>query len=207
MNIREHVINKEWVVAYIAAYPSGSQRTTRHLMLLGANSDRASELAQDAWVRGWERLNQLDDPRRLVAWINAIAVNLLWDRVKSEKWYEPLSFEREPASSVVIDIRLLDLDVALNQCSAEDQFWLNATYKDGFSATELEYRTGIARGTIHAKVSRARRRLRERMDLDRQVSACQTVSPRKPVGKEINHRSDVSRLERRDSAAIRPQLS
>src|SRR5690349_19614029 len=56
-------------------YQSAHIRTVRFLMSKGASSTIAADVAQSAWLRGWERLSQLRDPRMLLTWINTIALN------------------------------------------------------------------------------------------------------------------------------------
>src|SRR5262249_60184024 len=60
---------------YGEAYEAGFDRTVRFLISKGARGDGAQEAAQAAWVRGWERLEQLRNHSRLSTWINSIAPN------------------------------------------------------------------------------------------------------------------------------------
>src|SRR4051794_29809791 len=62
--------------AYGDAYRNGFERTVRFLLSRGGQIDSAQEASQEAWVRGWERLDQLHDEGMLSTWINTIALNL-----------------------------------------------------------------------------------------------------------------------------------
>jgi DNA-directed RNA polymerase specialized sigma24 family protein len=64
---------KEYGDAYTAAF----QTTKRLLQRRGAFNDLAEEVAQAAWVHGWERLHQLRDSGVVVSWVAAIAIHLL----------------------------------------------------------------------------------------------------------------------------------
>ena len=48
---------------YGAAYKKGYNLTVRFLVSRGLSYDSAQETAQAAWVKGWERLGQLRDPK------------------------------------------------------------------------------------------------------------------------------------------------
>ena len=48
---------------YGAAFQQGYERTVASLMARGAHCDEAREIAQEAWVKGWERLSQLRNER------------------------------------------------------------------------------------------------------------------------------------------------
>jgi len=60
---------------YGLAYQRGFDLTVRFLLSRGAQREYATEVAQSAWVRGWERLHQLRDEATVVTWVNTIALN------------------------------------------------------------------------------------------------------------------------------------
>ncbi len=60
---------------YEQAYQQGFGRTVRFLCSRGVSMDNAEDLAQAAWLRGWQKLDQLRDEGVIVSWINAIAAN------------------------------------------------------------------------------------------------------------------------------------
>ena len=59
---------------YGQAYQRGFDLTVRLLLSRGAPRDRAREVAQAAWARGWERLSQLRNESLVVTWVNTIAL-------------------------------------------------------------------------------------------------------------------------------------
>ena len=61
---------------YADAFESGFGATRRFLVSRGLAVEEAEEIAQDAWVRGWEHRDQLREPRLVGYWVNAIARNL-----------------------------------------------------------------------------------------------------------------------------------
>ncbi|HLN26757.1 MAG TPA: sigma factor, partial [Gemmataceae bacterium] len=61
---------------YAEAFENGYGATRRFLLSRGALVEDAEEIAQAAWVRGWEFRGQLRDPSRVSYWVNSIARNL-----------------------------------------------------------------------------------------------------------------------------------
>jgi DNA-directed RNA polymerase specialized sigma24 family protein len=55
------------------AYRQGFVRTVRLLRSRGASADHAEDVAQNAWLQGWRKLNQLRDDGMIEGWVNAIA--------------------------------------------------------------------------------------------------------------------------------------
>src|SRR6185437_12698289 len=61
---------------YSQAYSVGFESTVRLLLSRGADRDRAREASQAAWAKGWECRHQLRQPRKVLAWVNTIALNI-----------------------------------------------------------------------------------------------------------------------------------
>src|SRR5580693_7536506 len=71
-NCRGMIKGPEYAEAFEAGYPA----TRRFLLSRGAAIEEAEEIAQAAWVRGWEFREQLRDPDLVGYWVNSIARNL-----------------------------------------------------------------------------------------------------------------------------------
>src|SRR5215831_12592619 len=86
-SLRNHMINR---ADYGSAYQGGFDRTVRFLSSRGVRRDTAEEIAQEAWVVGWERLGQLRNEELLRTWVNTIALNLYRRSTCVEKRKRPL---------------------------------------------------------------------------------------------------------------------
>src|SRR5262245_60781574 len=75
---------------YGQVYQQGLNRTIRFLMSRGVEADTAPDIAQGAWVRGWERLEQLRDDRMLITWVNTIALNQYRRVIRSDRLRQAL---------------------------------------------------------------------------------------------------------------------
>src|SRR5271167_337555 len=101
---------------YADAFESGYGATRRFLLARGAPIEDAEEIAQAAWVRGWEYRNQLRDPGLVGYWVNSIARNLLRARFR-----RPLTTPIEDLNpSYTMDLKGIDLRRLLDFCPKRD---------------------------------------------------------------------------------------
>lgn len=144
---------------YGKAYEDGLTRIVRLFMARGANCDEAQELAQQTWVRGWERLSQLRDDASFQAWINAIAVNVF----RSARRRLPLlrlSEIPEPKWNLKLDAAI-DVARVLGDSSSQDRR-LFADVMAGQRTPELARERKVTNGAMLTRICRARRRLATR---------------------------------------------
>lgn len=134
----------------------GYDRTRSRLRRLGARENEAAELAQAAWLRGFERLGQLREDTNLRSWIDAIAVNLLWSASRSKREIDPLP-EREPAGPSRISVVSIDVRRALQKCSPRQRRLLELVYMEGYSASEAAKAFGLSIDAVYSQLARARR--------------------------------------------------
>jgi RNA polymerase sigma factor (sigma-70 family) len=143
----------------------GFQETVQRLADRGIDRDHANDLAQSAWVRGWERLSQLRDSRLLVAWVNAIALNLFRDGAASHTPMRKLCAQDELVSPSTIDLVAIDVRRTLQICNPRQRQVLQWIYLDGHSTVDVAKRSGKSIGAVHSELLRARRALRKKMTL------------------------------------------
>lgn len=142
---------------YGVAFESGYGATRRFLLAHGAPVEDAEEIAQAAWVRGWEYRNQLRDPRMVSFWVNSIARNLFRARFRG-----PLKVPIDGQQpSYLMDLAWLDLQQLLERCPRKDRNLLEKTLA-GYSAEEIARGAGITSTGIRVRLLRIRRSLREK---------------------------------------------
>ena len=49
------------------------------------NEDEATDLSQEAWVKGWQRLKQFQGESSFVTWMTRIVINLCLDQLRKQK--------------------------------------------------------------------------------------------------------------------------
>jgi RNA polymerase sigma factor (sigma-70 family) len=143
---------------YAEAFETGYGATRRFLLAHGAALDDAEEIAQAAWVRGWECREQLRDPGMVGFWVNSIARNLYRARFRA-----PLATPIDSVNvSYSMDLESLELRRLLDRCGGRDRNLLERNL-EGYSAEEIAREAGITSTGIRVRLLRIRNMLREQL--------------------------------------------
>ena len=140
-----------------AAYQRSFRNTVGYLLARGLSADSAHEIAQAAWVRGWERLSQLRDSRTLPMWLNRVALNLYRTSLRGIPAFQELTpLEQGP------DLNLAAIDAAaiLRKCKRHDRKMLRDFYLKGLHLSEIAKRNGWLENTARVRLFRARQAAR-----------------------------------------------
>lgn len=143
---------------YGQAYQDGHEHTVRFLLSRGVNRDTAIDVAQSAWLRGWERLDQLRDERVLITWVNTIALNQFRKVIRQDQRHEALQDTPHPRAA--LNWAAMDLSRILSRCRSRDRALLRAQL-EGVTAKELSERTGASATAMRIRLFRARTAARE----------------------------------------------
>jgi RNA polymerase sigma-70 factor (ECF subfamily) len=129
---------------------------------------RATELAQDVFVRAWERLDRLRPDGDAGAWLWRLGTNVVLNAMRSDRRRlarvapvaEPGLLER-PMRGTPLPVRRLSLDAAIARLPerAREVFVLHDV--EGFAGPEIAQMLGVAEGTVRAHLHRARSLMRE----------------------------------------------
>jgi len=155
------------LVAFEELYRDNLGRVYALCFRLSGSPDLAQELAQDVFVRAWQKLPSFRGESALATWLYPLAVNVALSerRARRRRLARVVStddltpFER-PARVSAPDAAM-DLDKALLTLpdGARAVFVLHDV--EGYKHQEIAEMTGVAPGTSKAQLSRARRLLRE----------------------------------------------
>jgi len=140
--------------AYGDAYRNGFDRTVRFLLSRGAQIDSAQEASQEAWVRGWERLDQLHDEGMLSTWINTIALNLYRRLSRRATLSQGLGNVHQ---TCCLDPSMADLERILSFSEPADRTLFRFQI-EGFTTDEIAQRYGVSENAIRIRLMRARRK-------------------------------------------------
>lgn len=146
--------------AYGEAYQKGFGKTVRVLRSRGASVHHAEDVAQTAWLQGWQKLDQLRDEGMITSWINAIALNYYRRGMRYEARYHALT---ELCGHVGVDLAPLDAAKMLNFCSSADRT-LFELQLGGLTTTEIARKHGVSATAIRSRFLRARRAVRARIE-------------------------------------------
>jgi RNA polymerase sigma-70 factor (ECF subfamily) len=134
-------------------------------------ADTADELAQLVAVRAWSRLDTLADPRAFPSWVRRIAANAARDHLRRT------AARREQELEAAADLAADDSPHARAERTAELRLMLSAlggqdpetvslltARAAGTPVAELARAVGVSEGALKMRLSRARQRLRTRLD-------------------------------------------
>jgi len=129
---------------------------------------RATELAQDVFVRAWEKLDLLRDETDAGAWLGRVAVNVVLNarRAERRRWarVEPVE-DLAPLAPVSLNtpmaIRRMDLQTAMGSLPERARMVYVLHDVEGYAHDEIAAMMGLAAGTVRAQLHRARRLMRE----------------------------------------------
>jgi DNA-directed RNA polymerase specialized sigma24 family protein len=142
-------------------YQAGRDRTIRFLLSRGASPALAPDVAQSAWLRGWERLSQLRDPQMIVTWVNSIALNQYRRAIRCERLHQ--EFQPSAYGKTCLDLAAIDVARILTVCRQSDRLLLEAQM-EGVTAKEMAREQGLTETAIRIRFLRARRSARKALE-------------------------------------------
>jgi RNA polymerase sigma factor (sigma-70 family) len=145
---------------YAKAFETGFPATRRFLLSRGAAVEEAEEIAQAAWVRGWEFRDQLRDPDLVGFWVNSIARNLFRARFRA-RVVTPMDGVEAP---YMMNLEEIELHRLLERCTGRDRRLLERSL-EGYSAEEIAQVEGITSTGIRVRLLRIRQSLRHQLAL------------------------------------------
>ena len=134
------------------------------LAMLG-NSHDAEDIAQQALVKGFTEIRQLRDSEYFGVWIVRIARNLCVDLIRRRR-RERIALAESAAAGVGSSKEYPELWAALVKLREEYRLPLMLYYFDGQSARNVAETLEISEATVQARLSRARRQLRELLSVE-----------------------------------------
>ena len=159
------------VAAFEALYHQHEQRIYGLCLRMVADPSRAEDLTQDAFVRAWEKIGSFHGKSSFGTWLHRLTVNLVLGDIRSRSRRKDFGIEAEelqlvpdpapaPQPESGID---LERAIALLPAKARVVFVLHDV--EGLRHSEVGEALGIAIGTSKAHLHRARRILREALEL------------------------------------------
>ena len=140
------------------------------------NEDDAVDLSQEAWVKGWQRLKQVQGDSSFVTWMTRIVINLCLDQLRKHKRQRAESIEemaeesggveRQMPSVAVSPTAGLErselrarIDRALGQLSYEHRTVLILHEFEDLEYKEIAKRMACSIGTVMSRLFYARRKM------------------------------------------------
>ena len=153
----------------IRRFQSDVRNWLRHLT---GDPARADDLAQETFIRAWERLHTISDGKKFKAWVMKIAYNMFLQSSRRQgreaRLADALAREQLAAESHVTpssDAGVADLPRMLAALSENERVTLVLCYAYGMSHRETAELTDMPLGTVKSHLRRGAARIRERFDL------------------------------------------
>jgi RNA polymerase sigma-70 factor, ECF subfamily len=145
------------------------------ILMVVRRRDAAEDVAQETFVRAFTHLGQYDRSRPLYPWLATIAIRLAQNRLRHQArssareggtppdWEEPIA----PPTAVgpFADERRRLLWDAVATLPSGERTAVMLHYRDEMSLQEIAHVLGVTVGTVKTLLFRARRHLRERLDI------------------------------------------
>jgi RNA polymerase sigma-70 factor (ECF subfamily) len=140
------------------------------------NEQDAIDLSQEAWVKGWQRLEQFQGDSSFTTWMTRIVINLCLDHLRKQKRQHAESIEAMDEESGGVERQMpvvtvnptagleraelrKTIDGALNQLSAEHRTVLVLHEFEDLEYKEIAKTIGCSIGTVMSRLFYARRKM------------------------------------------------
>src|SRR5687768_11975308 len=140
------------------------------------NEEEALDLSQEAWVKGWQRLQQFQGDSSFLTWMTRIVINLCLDQLRRQKRHKTDSIEemdeetggveRQMPVMIVNPTEGLErselrsrIDKAMEQLSAEHRTVLILHEFEELEYKEIAKRMNCSIGTVMSRLFYARRKM------------------------------------------------
>ena len=131
--------------------------------------DLAEDLAQEAFIRGFYRLDSLKDPNRFKAWLTSIVSNLCLIEhrrraaARSSAIQLDPSYDLDQETGLEKERELRQLERALDRLTQNDRDSIVLYYLEGKRIQNVAEFLGVSTSAVKGRLYRARRKLRKEM--------------------------------------------
>lgn len=179
-------------------YKISSPAVYKTIWVLIKDEDTVYDILQDTYVKAFTRLDQLQNPDKLIPWLKMIANNLAKDWLKKSKpvfftdIYGGEELEDIPFEESIEDVRSeLNPEMAMDQQEAkrlvmeildhlpEDQrVVIGMFYYEEMSVKDIAQTLGVSENTVKSRLSYGRRKIKEQvLDLEKCGTKLYSVAP------------------------------
>jgi len=140
------------------------------------NEEEAIDLSQEAWVKGWQRLQQFQGEAGFGTWMTRIVINLCLDQLRKQKRHRTESIEAMDEESGGVERQMpvvtvnptagleraelrRRIDTALGQLSYEHRTVLVLHEFEEMEYKEIAKTMGCSIGTVMSRLFYARRKM------------------------------------------------
>lgn len=151
-------------------------RVRGYLRQLTRDPALADDLAQETFIRAWDKLSKFSGKGQFLSWLLAIAhrefLQSLRKRERTERLHSALEAESSTDDGLGTsalaepDSDVADLPKLLSVLSEQERIALVLAYGYGLSHAEITEISGMALGTIKSHIHRGKARIQQQFDLE-----------------------------------------
>lgn len=128
----------------------------------------ADDLAQEAFMKMWDKIANLDQPAAFGGWLRRVAVTTyLMDKRRRRAVFEEIDEKAPPMDEASLPDAAasarVDLEKALARLSPPKRLCVTLNHGEGMSHGEISETTGLPLGTVKSHVQRGTEKLRRWM--------------------------------------------
>lgn len=138
------------------------------LRRLARDEEIADDLAQDAFLRAWQKIHTYSGSGSFIGWLLKVAyTTFLQSKRKAKRYGEVLDAVREQTGTDALtpSVETSDLEKFLAVLAEEEQAVLLLSYACGLSHREIGETTGMPVGTIKSIIHRSKQKIRDRFGI------------------------------------------
>lgn len=137
--------------------------------MCAGNAAEADDLAQDAFMKAWDRMGDLETPAAFAGWFRRIAVTtFLMAKRRQKAIFEEIDdaspIAAEDSSPESAAGAKIDLERALARLSDAERLCVTLNHGEGMSHSEIVETTGLPLGTVKSHVLRGTEKLRRLLE-------------------------------------------
>lgn len=150
------------------------RRVFGYLSRLCRDRHGAEDIAQDTFIRAWDKLGTFRGDGSFEGWLLRISYTLFLQAYRRRKKHGEVSLELQPdfghAPTDASVAETPDLARMLAVLEPEIQTMLVLTYAYGYTSAEIARIVDMPTGTVKSHVSRAKTKIRQAFDLTSEVA-------------------------------------
>ena len=159
------VVAAEDTAAFETLVRRHQSKVRNWLRQLTRDAARADDLAQDTFIRAWQRLRTFEGRGKFASWVMKIAFNCFL-QAKRRPDYGAAMAPREPEDEVVVPfLESPDVDKMLAVLGTDERHVMILCYAHGLSHGEVSAVLELPLGTVKSHAQRAKTKIRERFGL------------------------------------------
>lgn len=147
-------------------YNSYSKAMYNTLMRMTNETETAKDLLQEAFVKAFKKINDLDDPKAFGGWLKRIVINIGLEHIRKKKYYFEDIEDQEIAESDDLNSTLVDnqtLHTAIKQLPDGCRTVLCLHLIEGYKHKEIAEELEISESTSKTQYRHAKKLLKTKL--------------------------------------------